>query len=656
MAIDFFESQDVARKKTGRLVFLFVLAVLVIIAALHLMAVWVLSWSASRGDPSARGFQWSDLLNLQVLGVVALGTIVVVGTGCMYKLLQLRAGGAVIAEGLGGQLVYPDSTDPAQRRLLNVVEEMAIASGTPVPPVYLLKDEGGINAFAAGYSPGDAVIGVTRGCVNRLSRDELQGVIAHEYSHILNGDMRTNIRLIGVLHGILIIGVIGYYVLRTAMYSGGARRRSSKGGGNPLPIIAIGGGLMIVGFAGTFFGNLIKAAVSRQREFLADASAVQFTRNPQGISGALKRIGGFSQGARIDNPNAPEASHMFFGRGVTSGLSAMFSTHPPLAKRIKRIEPSWDGAFMEEDAVPKQTSAARPAVGAVGVVGLAAAQAYPTKSGGRGGGVVDQVGRPTEAHVQRAAELIEKIPEEVKAAAHEPYGARAVIYAILTDKDPEPRRLQLEQLARHGDPGVNQATKKLLPIVERLDAEVRLPLLDMTMPALRALTLEQYKVFKTNVVELVKADNRIDLFEWVLQRILLRHLEPQFAAAKPPRVIHYALNRLRHECEMLLSVLAYGGHRTVDQARLAFDLATKPLGLLQMTLLKKERCGLGALGNALDQLAQSAPRLKRQLLTACAECVSADREVTVHEAELLRAIADSLDCPMPPLLPGQSLT
>jgi Zn-dependent protease with chaperone function len=274
--------------------------------------------------------------------------------------------------------------------LLNVVEEMALASGTPTPPVYLMDREDGINAFAAGFSPNDAVIGVTRGTATRLDRDELQGVIAHEFSHILNGDMRLNLRLMGLLHGILIIGMLGYFILRMSFFSQGRRR--SRDGKDGVPIVVIGAGLAVIGFAGTFFGNLIKAAVSRQREFLADASAVQFTRHPDGIAGALKKIGGFAQGSSIENPNAPIASHMFFGR-ATSGFNAMFATHPPLAERIRRVDPSWDGEFPENVGRADVDGASRAtALGAAGFAGAAAASTGLT-------GAVASIGQPGPAHL-----------------------------------------------------------------------------------------------------------------------------------------------------------------------------------------------------------------------------------------------------------------
>ncbi len=321
---------------------LFGIAVVALTASLYVLAVVI---SGYQGTDSRTGaiqwaLQWWDP-GLMLLVAFAVG--LVVGGGSLYKIAQLAGGGKIVAEHLGGRLLHPDTSDHRERVLLNVVEEMSIASGTPTPPVYVLDSESGINAFAAGFSPTDAVIGVTRGTLEQLPRPELQGVIAHEFSHILNGDMRLNVRLIGVLHGILILGILGYFLLRSSMFSGMARGRSSRDQ-SALALLAIGVGLMVVGFLGSFFGNGIKASVSRQREFLADASAVQFTRQPAGIADALKRIGGAMTGSGIQSPNAPEASHMFFGR-ATSGLRGLFSTHPPLADRIRRIDPSWDGAL-----------------------------------------------------------------------------------------------------------------------------------------------------------------------------------------------------------------------------------------------------------------------------------------------------------------------
>ena len=635
MATDFFERQDIARRNTTRLVILFALAVLTLIVSIDLLLAGVMGYLGR--DPETGAIDWTLAADPGVVSLAVFGTLLVAGGGSLFKIAQLRGGGHVVAEQLGGRLVNPDTAAPSEQQLLNVVQEMAIASGAPTPPVYLMDNEPGINAFAAGFTPSDAVIGVTRGAADAFTRDELQGVIAHEFSHILNGDMRLNIRLIGLLHGILIIGMLGYFVLRMAAFSGAGRSRSRQEG-SPLPMLALGAGLMAVGFFGTLFGNLIKAAVSRQREFLADASAVQFTRHPAGIAGALKRIGGATAGSDIQSPNAPEASHMLFGR-ATKGFSALFATHPPLAERIRRIDPSWGGELAEEQAADGGQAAA---AGASGFAGGATPAGAPS---------VEQVGQPAgEAHIQYAVRLIDSLPKQLVSAAHETYGARAVVYALLLDHEAEPRERQLEHLKQAADPGVYEETLRLMPLAQQLDTRARLPLLDMSLPALRGLVPAQYALFKDNVAALVEADGAIDLFEWSLHRILLHDLEAHFVKHSPPRVRHRTLAAIRPHAELLLSVLAYAGHRDRESARHGFEQARSSLGLPDARLHPADAVQFAALDAALAAIEESAPTVKRQVLRAAVACIAADRTVTATEAELLRAMSVSVGSTMPPLL------
>ena len=645
MATDFFERQDVARRNTTRLVILFALAVLALIVSIDLLLAATMGYLGR--NPETGAIDWALAADPQVLSLAVFGTLLVAGGGTLFKISQLRGGGQVVAEQLGGRLINPDSAVPSEQQLLNVVQEMAIASGAPTPPVYLLDHEPGINAFAAGFTPSDAVIGVTRGAAEGMTRDELQGVIAHEFSHILNGDMRLNIRLIGLLHGILIIGILGYFVLRMGAFSGGGRSRSRQEG-SPLPLLALGAGLMAVGLFGMLFGNLIKAAVSRQREFLADASAVQFTRQPAGLAGALKRIGGAIAGSAVQSPNAPEASHMFFGR-ATSGFSGLFSTHPPLAERIRRIDPSWDGTLAEG---PPVASTQPSAAGVAAFSGGAAGGAVPAGSAvSAGPPTVDQVGQPAgEAHLQYAARLVKSLPAQLVSAAHEPYGARALVYALLLDHEAAPRQRQLVHLKGAADTGVYEETLRLMPLVETLDMRARLPLLDISLPALRSLIPAQYDLFKRNVAALVQADDEIDLFEWSLHRILLHELEAHFVKRGPPRVRHRTLASVRAHSELLLSMLAYAGHRDLESARHGFEQAKRSLELPDARLRPVDDLQFTALDAALAALEEAAPKVKRQVLRAAVACIAADRTVTATEAELLRAMSASLGCPMPPLL------
>jgi len=644
MATDFFERQDIARRNTTRLVILFVLAVLAIMASIDLLLAATMGYLAR--EPATEAVDWTLAADPQLLALAVAGTLIVVGGGSLFKVAQLRGGGRVVAEELGGRRLNPDTPVPSERQLLNVVEEMAIASGTPVPPVYLLDQEEGINAFAAGFSPSDAVIGVTRGAAEQLTRDELQGVMAHEFSHILNGDMRLNIRLIGLLHGILIIGILGYFILRMTAFSG-YRRRRSRQEGTQLPILALGAGLMAIGFFGTFFGNLIKAAVSRQREFLADASAVQFTRQPAGLAGALKKIGGLASGSAIQSPNAPEASHLFFGR-ATWGLSGLFSTHPPLSTRVRRIDPSWDGSFPE--VAPVTDGAVTPRSAVPGVAALADEGAAAAGVAQRVARAVGEVGQPREAHIRYAARLVNGLPPAVVSAAHEPHGARAVVYALLLDRKAGPRQAQIAHLSAAADRGVYEETLRLATPVAQLDVRARLPLLDIAMPALRGLTAAQYERFTQNVSELVQADDAVDPFEWSLRRILLHELETHHANVAPARVRHHTLAPLQPQCELLLSILAHVGQRDAAAADKAFEQGRRSLNLPQGRLRGAAGNGLAALDDALDTLEEAAPRIKRQILLAAVACITADDTVTATEAELLRALSASLGCPMPPIL------
>jgi Zn-dependent protease with chaperone function len=548
---------------------------------------------------------------------------------------------------MGGHPLAPQTTDPDERKILNVVEEMAIASGTPVPPVYLLEHEDGINAFAAGYTPGDAVIGVTRGCIQNLNRDELQGVIAHEFSHILNGDMRLNIRLIGVLYGILLISMTGWIIFRsTANGSSDSERR----GVNPWPLAGLA--LYVLGYVGVFFGNLIKAAVSRQREFLADASAVQFTRNPDGIAGALKKIGALAEGARVRAPEAQEASHLFFGEAV-GHLLGIFATHPPLVERIRRIDPAFDGDFSRV-RVGTARAAVRPAP-----VFEAATPATLRPQGRPGRGVlrfnpaqvVSHIGTVEPQQLAYASAVLSSLPDPLKTLAYEPSGARAIVLALLVDHESEAVRAeQLQRLGAYAEPALCREVEKILPLVHRLTPELRLPLVSMVVPSLKRLSRDQLTAFAAGVNALVQADNQVSLFEYALQRLLFRHLATPSGSDRPSRIRARSASVLIEPVRHVLGALAHLGSSQPSDAARAFALGIQALGWSGVdSSLPPRNLDLQTLDRALNELDAAAPQLKRQILTACAACIGADGRVTLEEGELLRAIADSLGCPVPPL-------
>ena len=633
--MNFFKSQDIARKNTGKLVLFFALAVISLIALTNLLVMVVFGYVSIETQTMNNAL---DTFNWEIFLLISAGVITLITLGSAYKIVSLSGGGARVAEMMQAELVINDSNDPNKQKILNVVEEMAIASGTPVPPVYLL-DEDGINAFAAGYGPSDAVIGITRGAIEMLSRDQLQGVVAHEFSHILNGDMRLNIRLIGLLHGIMLIGLIGYYLLRTS-----GRSRNSKNGGG---IVALGLGLMVIGYAGTFFGNLIKAAVSRQREYLADASAVQFTRNPEGIAGALKCIGGSSAGSLLSNPGSAEISHTLFGAGVSTYLGGLLATHPPLEKRIRSIQPDWDGKF--EYPEPGKTSDADSKAdtresGTTKTAAMMTAVAAAMNSDS----IIEQAGQPTEQHLGYAHQILAEIPEILKNAAHEPFAARALIYFLILDSKEEFRKKQLHHLLTSANPGVYKEIIKLVNTVADVKAEYRLPLVDMALSSLRQLSKKQYVLFKDNLTELMKIDSKISLLEWSMQKIVLGHLDDIFIKQPFGKRRHCSLQQAKNSCAVLLSLLIHADRQ--PNTRDAFNHANKELGGLDIQLIAEEDLSLSKLNDALDELARLKPLKKPQLLKACASCIMANKTITPTEAELFRAIADTLDCPMPPLL------
>lgn len=649
--MDFFESQDVARRKTGRLVLFFVVAIVVMDALLYGAVILVLTKLQS-GDANVTIDAWQP----GVLLIVTAALLAIIAMGSGLKTFELRGGGRTVAEMLGGKRLAPNTTDRAQRRLLNIVEEMALASGMPVPPVYLLEKERGINAFAAGYTPGDAVIGVNQGTIDHLNRDELQGVVAHEFSHILNGDMRLNLRLVGILHGIQLLGLIGRFIID--IFGRTSRRRSSNeksdGAG---AILFIGFAAFVIGYVGLFFGRLIKSAISRQREYLADASAVQFTRDSNGIGGALKKIGGHKLGSRIKSPEAEVASHMFFGSAVRFSAHGVFATHPPLAERVQRIDPQFDGTFAPVEPLPeaiKEREQAQKTEREQKARRRHALDALPIP-GARDHSVINaalvlaSVGQPTTSHVERAADLVETIPEHITSAAHDPYSARAVVFATLLDKDEEIRRQQIAMISRQAGQEMADLTGKLRSDFDQLDPATRLPLIQIVQGTLHDLAPAQYHDFRRLVQALIAADRRVSLLEFVMQRLVLLRLDRHFGNRKPPRATFYSIRGLVEESTVLLSMLAHAGHRDQSDATNAFVQAVAVLFPQRATaqLLSRNECQVPKLHAVLDKFEKATPPIKQLLLKAVAVSVATDGEVNIAEAELMRAIADSLDCPIP---------
>jgi Zn-dependent protease with chaperone function len=653
--MDFFTQQDKARRRTKWLVLYFILAVGLLIASVYFIALLVFSGIQARQHQAydAAPVQL-QLWDPQIFLGATVGVLAVIFLGSAYKTSELSAGGSAVATLMGGRLVNPNTTDPNERKLLNVVEEMSIASGVAMPQVYVLPNERGINAFAAGHSTGDAAIGVTQGCIELLSRDELQGVIGHEFSHILNGDMRLNLRLIGIIFGLLCLATIG----RILLYA----RSSNSRDKNPLPLLGIA--LIILGAIGVFFGRLIQAAVSRQREFLADASSVQFTRNPGGLSGALQKIGRYSYGSKMQSEHAPDLCHMFFGNGLGESLFGAMATHPPIPDRIRAIDPTWDGKF--PPLQPEQVETVRRAalselehrrppmpqvLGAI-LGGAVVAGESPEPPVIRPQSVVPNLGNPTPLHLKYAEQLREAMPESLRATAREPLDASALIYALLLSRDEKLRAEQLAEIQRRVGDSVSTKTAALCPEVFAVAKRARLPLVNLAVGALRNLTAVQFQQFSQTVEWLAASDKRIDLFEFVLQKIVFHHLGPKFSQTRPAPVQFYTLKPLVPDCALILSALARVGAASEAEVQQAFDAGAPFLRApvdASLALLPREQCGLQAVDAALDRLALTVPIIKKNLLEACARVVGADGVIVEAEAELLRAVADTLDCPMPPL-------
>ncbi len=572
--------------------------------------------------------------------VVSAGVCLLVFGGSLYKGLSLSGGGPSVAEMLGGRLISQATTDLQQRQLLNVVEEMAIAAGMPIPQVYLLSDTS-INAFAAGLSPANAVIGITEGTLQRLSREELQGVIAHEFSHISNGDMRLNIRLIGMLHGILLIGLIGYFLVRSLRFAG--RSRSSKGGAGLLAIAAVGFGLMVIGYAGSFFGQWIKAIVSRQREYLADSSAVQFTRNKEGIGGALKKIGGSAVGSYISSPSAPEYSHAYFVNGLNFFWQPWFATHPPLESRIKRIEPSWDGEFLNSvvNKTPLSEPVETPPSGAAKLAMTAAILSSAEQA-------IGQVGTLNEENIEYVHQLIVAMPLLLREAAQDAYSARILVYAALIHLQKD-KAAALAVVARYADPDMLALLEKYLPELKSLDDSFKLPLLELCINALRELSPNQFVQFKAAVKNIIASDQSVNLREWVIQRFVVQQLDQHFGFGKPPKARHASLDVFGKDVAMLLSLIAWVEHKDAAEASAAFASGAAEAKLQNLELLPARSFKLESLDRALDNLMRLKPLVKPRLLKACVALIMHDGTATTRGIELVRTISTCLDCPMPPM-------
>ncbi len=616
--MDFFEHQDRSRKRSRWLVVMFLAATAAITLAVDLVAVAVFGVA---GD----GGLWGALeANAALVAGASAVTVLVILGGSAFRIAQLGSGGADVARSLGGVPVPPEADDLPRRRLRNVVEETALAAGLPVPEVFILEQETGINAFAAGNSPSDAAVAVTRGALEKLNRDELQGVIAHEFSHIGNGDMRLNLRLMGWLFGILLIALAGRGMLRA-----GARGGRGRGSGG---LALFGVALVVVGYIGVFAGRIIKAAVSRERERLADASAIQFTRNPPGLAGALKKIGGLDVGSRLTQAEAEEVSHMLFAEG----LSGFFDTHPPLVERIRALEPGFDPAEFErirpapvpteEPAGPSHRDLPGGAITAALLLGAA--------------------GQPGAQALESGHVLHRALPDELKKAARTEDGARAVVAALVMSEEPSVRESQLALLRRWLEGDTAERAVALGESVRELAAPLRLPLFEMAWPALRHLSPEALADMRRAIRELIQADDRVTVFEFALARLLLVQVRDLVSNEEPRRV---RMKRCHVELGDLFAVMARAGQPGEVAARRAYEAGLARLLPRQRPDYRPPEDWRAALDRSLDRLDGLPSVVKREVLEALGVTCAHDGQLGPEQADLLRAVAASLHCPVPPL-------
>ena len=658
----FFENQHLARRNTRLLVLLFLLAVVGVIVSVDLVLAGLYAWNLDlprelrQLGPAAR----LQLVPSSVYAVGAIGTAAVILAVSAWHMVQLSGGGAAVADMVGARRIPPDTRDPLERRLVNVVEEMAIASGVRVPAVYVMDGEAGINAFAAGYDVSNSVVTVTRGALETLNRDELQGVIGHEFSHMLNGDMRLNLRMIGVLAGIVFIGSIGNFLLR-----------SLRGGGEKkgvAPILAAGLALLAIGYIGLFFSRLIKAAVSRQREFLADASSVQFTRNPDGIAGALDQMQGSPAGALIANQRAEDLSHMFFGQGIAVGFGGLFDTHPPVEERIERVNARFERASYRKSRanavadVPVDADVSQKSISRKDAAIATLTAASAGLAGRRGGDIGTEWGRSARASAQLvgtldgakvdyAARLLGALPPELREQLRQPDGACAALVALLLAPKDEVMEAQLAALAQKGLAALAQQARALGPLTRRLSTAFHMSVVDLALPAIKSAPQEAKDRLVAALETVINADRRVSLHEFAVLALVRSQIAP---LGRPGAYGSKRIAELQPEIAIVLSLIAYAGVREdaaehrAEALAAAMRAGAKEMGLPEAPAAGAMRLEVAAA--ALDALKQLAPMQKAILVKGLFAAVSADGTIRVVEAELMRLVGAVLDCPLPPLL------
>ena len=607
--MNFFRAQDEARGRTTKLVVLLVLAIVVLAGTLYALAVLGQHKLSRRGE-----LDWfqGDLF----FWTAGVALIVIIG-GSLLRIAELSKGGGAIAERLGGRLLTANTADLAERRYLNVVQEMALASGLPVPLCYVIDSDETINAFAAGNSPQDAAVGVTRGALRNLTRDELQGVIAHEFSHIGNGDMKLNLRIIGAIAGLTALAQLGYIFFRLA---GHVRGKNSAP--IALGMVLVGVVVLLIGSGGILFGKIIQASVSRQREYLADASAVQFTRNPLGLASALKKVAGLSGAQREASSAELEAQHMFFA-GSAGFLESLFSSHPPIGERIRRVDPAFDGHI--PDVAPVAVTDVEPVSG---LSGRAVVTPPPLPTPARA--------VPTDLQIQDSVGFRGVIPGALRAASEDPVSAMAVVLGLILRHDPAQRAAQLAQAEGLAGGEVVKEARRLDAFLRVVPAGSRVALLDLSMPALRQLSPAQVAAFR-KALERAGYEAEDGLIVLLIQASMRRYLSTDKNPPSRP-------GDLAAACGLVLSaVVQTSGEDAAAQGR-AYVLGAGVLGMpnLPAAMVPTAQVDLAKVDEALAVIAGQTVPARRQFVRAIGAAMLHDGRAEPAEVEIVRAVADSL--------------
>ena len=606
--MNFFRAQDEARGRTTKLVVLLVLAILVLTGTLYVLAVLGQRYALEQGE-----LDWFQPKLFLATSGVALAVIL---GGSLMRIAELSKGGGAIAIRLGGRLISGVTKDPAERRYLNVVQEMALAAGLPVPLCFVLDHDNSINAFAAGNSPQDAAVGITRGALLNLTRDELQGVIAHEFSHIGNGDMKLNLRIIGAIAGLTALAQLGYIFFRLA---GSVRGKNSAP--IALGMILTGVVVLLIGSGGILFAKVIQAAVSREREYLADASAVQFTRNPLGLGSALKKIAGFSGARREASEAELEAQHLFF---ASSGgfLESLFSTHPPINERIRRIDPAFDGII--PDVVPVPVVADEPVSGFAPAARMAPSLPVETRA------------VPTDHQIQDSVGFRGRIPDALRTASQDPVSAMGLVLGLILRRDSALRGAQLEKARGLAGGEVVREAERFESLLRALPAGSRLPLLDLSMPALRQLSSEQEALFRL-AIEKVGYDAEDGLIVLLIQASMRRYLSKEKNPASRD-------GNLPMACGLVLSAVVRTSSESAEAQARAYGLGAGVLGLpgLSTSLLDGAQIDLQKVDDALGVIAGQSVYDRRKFVRACGAAMLNDSKAEEAEVEIVRAVGDSL--------------